>query len=608
MEGHSVTSLMIVVIAAFLVPILLHRLRWNAVPVVVAEIAAGLVLGESGLKLIQEDQVLELLSMLGIIYLMFLTGLEVDFDLIQKSRKQSGSANPLLIGVISFAAIFAASLVLAWLLSLIGYVTDIFFMTLIISTISVSVTMPVLKDKGLLQSALGQSILLTAVIADFFTMMLLAVHVSFRRSSEGEGFSNILLLFLLFVVFFVVYRLIVAARPRKWLEKIQRETISLGTRGVFALILFFVSLSEGVGAENILGAFLAGVILSLISPEKSFVKQLNAFGFGFLIPIFFVMVGARLDLPGMFGDPKALVMLCLFLLAFYLSKLIVIPVFRRWFTWKESVASGIFLSSTLSLVIAAAAVGMSLGIIDNTTNTALILAAVVTVITSPIIFQRVVPDAKVSSRISRVSIIGFNAVTLKLAQDLNQDGYDVTLYGSDKTNLEPVHRYPYPVVELDSGSLEELEKEQVFDKDILVAFTNDDDRNFQIAREAENRGVGQVIARVEKKKTLPENSKIHLVSSFFSNMTLVKAWIEYPSVINLVTTEGHLQEIPMMNEQYHLMRIRDLAILGDSLVLRILRDNEVIIPHGDTVLQLGDRLIVSDTPEHVQRLRRKLSG
>ncbi|SMO65239.1 monovalent cation:proton antiporter family protein [Melghirimyces algeriensis] len=609
MEEHSVTSLMIVVLVAFIIPIILHRLKWNAIPVVVAEIAAGLLLGESGLKVIYEDQLLELLSMLGIIFLMFLTGLEVDFNLIQESRKKSGSVNPLKLGFISFAGIFLASLLLAWLLSIMGYVSDVFFMTLIISTISVSVTMPVLKDKGLLAGSLGQSILLVAVFADFFTMTLLAVHVSFLRSSEGaNGISNIMLLSLLFVVCFVIYRLIVAAKPKKVMEKIQRETISLGTRGVFALILLFVALSEGVGAENILGAFLAGVVLSLLSPQKEFVKQLNSFGFGFLIPIFFVMVGAKLDLRGMIEDPKALAMFPLFLLAFYLSKLVVIPIFRQWFSWKKSIASGVLLGSKLSLVIAASAVGMELDIINNTTNTALVLASVVTVITSPIIFQRMVPDAEVAPVISKVSLVGFNAITLKLAQDLKKDGYDVTLYGSDKTNLEPVHKFPYPIVELNPLSTEDLADKGVFEREIVVVYTNDDERNFQIALEAEKQGVKQVIARVEEKKPLPEGSNIQFISSFFSNMTLVKAMIEYPSVINLVTTEGHLQEIPMLNERYHMMRVRDLNILGDSLVLRILRDNEVIVPHGDTVLLLGDRLIISsDQPAHVQRLKWMLS-
>src|SRR5690606_5321668 len=161
-EYQSVTSLMIVVLVSFFVPIALHRLKMNWIPVVVAEIIVGAVLGKSGLQLIHEDHLLQLLSMLGIIYLMFLSGLEIDFDLILKSRKHSGKrGNPLVIGIAGYLGILLLSLGLSWVIYGLGYVKDIFFMTLIISTISVSITLPVLKDKGLLNDPLGQSVLLT---------------------------------------------------------------------------------------------------------------------------------------------------------------------------------------------------------------------------------------------------------------------------------------------------------------------------------------------------------------------------------------------------------------------------------------------------------------
>ncbi|MEW9033179.1 MAG: cation:proton antiporter, partial [Planifilum fimeticola] len=145
-DYQSVTSLMIVVLVSFFVPIALHRLKLNWIPVVVAEIIVGMVLGKSGFQLIHEDNLLQLLSMLGIIYLMFLSGLEIDFDLIQKSRKHSGKhGNPLVIGTVSYIGILLISLALSWVIHGLGYTKDIFFMTLIISTISVSITLPVLK-------------------------------------------------------------------------------------------------------------------------------------------------------------------------------------------------------------------------------------------------------------------------------------------------------------------------------------------------------------------------------------------------------------------------------------------------------------------------------
>ena len=79
-------------------------------------------------------------------------------------------------------------------------------------------------------------------------------------------------------------------------------TVQIGTRAVFTLIIVLVAISETVGAENILGAFLAGVLVSLLSPNPNLIHKLDSFGYGFLIPIFFVMIGVDLDVGSLFGD------------------------------------------------------------------------------------------------------------------------------------------------------------------------------------------------------------------------------------------------------------------------------------------------------------------
>lgn len=370
-----------------------------------------------------------------------------------------------------------------------------------------------------------------------------------------------------------------------------------------------MAVSEGVGAENILGAFLAGVIVSLMSPDKSFVRQLNAFGYGFLIPIFFVMVGAELDLIALARDTKALTVLPLLLLAFYVSRTLVVPLFRRWFSWRESIASGVLLSCTLSLVIAAAKVGQEMGILDQTMNTALVLSAVIATLVSPVLFQRLMPDDREERR-TKVSLVGINAVTLALARDLVRDRYEVTLYGSDKSNLEVMNERPFAIVQLPGVEREHLESHGVFSSDIVVLFTADDSKNLRLALEAERQGVERIIARVENKTEagLPEDSRIRLISSFFANKTLLRSLIEHPSLVRLVSeSEGYLQEVPLYNHEFDGRRIRDLPFIGDTLIIRIYRDGEVVMPRGDTVLRVGDRLIISGTPSHVREVERMLS-
>ena len=97
-----------------------------------------------------------------------------------------------------------------------------------------------------------------------------------------------------------------------------KGTVQIGTRAVFTLIIVLVGLSETVGAENILGAFLAGVLVSLLSPNQELIHKLDSFGYGFLIPIFFVMIGVELDIWSLFGDKKLLLLIPLLLIGLLL--------------------------------------------------------------------------------------------------------------------------------------------------------------------------------------------------------------------------------------------------------------------------------------------------
>ena len=105
----SISSLLIVIIAAFLTPLVLHRLKLNIIPVVVAEIIVGLIIGKSGFDIVQSDEWLEILSTLGFIFLMFLSGLEIDFNAFKIKKKNNNKGeqepNPLVISIIIFTGI-----------------------------------------------------------------------------------------------------------------------------------------------------------------------------------------------------------------------------------------------------------------------------------------------------------------------------------------------------------------------------------------------------------------------------------------------------------------------------------------------------------------------
>jgi monovalent cation:H+ antiporter-2, CPA2 family len=152
MEQHaSIISLLVVVTVAFVTPILLHRLKLNYIPVVVAEIIMGLVIGKSGFNVVHEDMWLSTLSTLGFIFLMFLSGLEIDFTAFTGGKKQNTlpngkkEPNTFLASFIIFIGIFIISLLLSYLFVFAGFIDNAFLMTLIISTISLGVVVPTLK-------------------------------------------------------------------------------------------------------------------------------------------------------------------------------------------------------------------------------------------------------------------------------------------------------------------------------------------------------------------------------------------------------------------------------------------------------------------------------
>lgn len=610
MEGHtSLTSLLIVVAIAFFIPIVLHQLKLKAFPVVVAEILAGLLIGKSGLNLVQPDGWLELLSMLGLIYLMFLSGLEIDFSQFRRKRKSKRmngrSPNPLLAACIAFIGILAVSYGLGVGLTALGFISEPMLMTIMIATISLGVVVPVLKEQKLIGSPFGQTILLITVIADFVTMMMLAVYISMRSQSLG----SMALLLVFFVAVALVYVGIKRFMKGKLAQALIKGTSQIGTRGVFALILLFVVLSETLGVESILGAFLAGVILSLLAVDKSFTHQLESFGYGFLIPIFFVMVGVKLDLWELLGNWQIALFLPVLLLALYISKVVPTLILRIWFSWKETLGAGLLLSSTLSLVIAAATVALELGIIEEPIHGSLILVAILTCFISPILFNRAVPSREPQPE--KIAIIGANHVTLPVSQDLMEEGASVELFSAkpDGEESKEAQYSRFPLTQVERLDVESLEAKGAFLADVIVCGSMDESVNLTLARHARKSGMERIIVRLEDPSRVEQvqNEGFTVFSTLYAARILLKGLIGAPSALRLITQhDDSIQEVLVGNPAYDRTLLKDMPLLGSALVLRIYRGESFIIPHGSTEILKGDRLLVSGAGESIQHMKQEL--
>ena len=213
-------SLFLVVLLALVIPIFMARFKVNNVPTAVAEIIVGIIMGSSGFNLISNTANLSFLSNLGVILLIFLSGMEIDFDLLsrknnQKRRSQSGKmVDPLKTAFAAFIGVAVMSLILAFLLKLFGLFSEVSLATIIFMTVALGVVIATLKEKDILSRPIGQTILLTAVMGEVIPLLLLTVYASLH----GGNAEQLWLIILLFAAaIFLLWRF---QQPYNWFAKV----------------------------------------------------------------------------------------------------------------------------------------------------------------------------------------------------------------------------------------------------------------------------------------------------------------------------------------------------------------------------------------------------
>jgi len=617
-ESHSFVPLLIVVLLGVLVPLLLSRLKRLRVPVVVGEILAGIIVGDSGLKLVGHDPILEVLSLLGFAYLMFLSGLEVDFDAVLPksgfwgSSRRERLSNPLTLGLLTFFMTLLLGLLAGWGLSLVDASDDPWLMALILSTTSLGLVMPVLKERDLTSRPYGQALLVAAVIADFATMLLVSVYVVLRT----EGLSlDVLLVLLLFIAFVAAYRVVRLARRHlsgmRQMDRLAEATSHIDVRGAFALGLAFMALAQGVGVEMILGAFLGGALITLLARggAADLRHKLDLFGYAFFIPIFFIMVGVRFDLGALLSSTRALVLVPLVLALAYAIKFASALLFRISFSWRETLAGGALLSSRLSLIIAVSAIGLQIGSIDSATNSAIILVAIVTSTVSPLLFNRIAPAVEEIER--KFVLVGAGRSARLLAKRILGHGIDVVLVTRDPRHVAAAEEMDLAIVEADATEPETwdaLDPETIRAVAVLLP---EDEENLEVSRVVrEIVGIDRVVSRAHDATQTRFFTElgVQMINPSLSPVVELEYLLLFPSVSSLMTDledEHDIIEIRMFCPELAQKPLRDLQLPEGATIVLIRRDGDVIYPRGHTSLRMGDHLTLMGPLEAVREMARR---
>ncbi|MCI6853679.1 MULTISPECIES: monovalent cation:proton antiporter family protein [Limosilactobacillus] len=602
-------SMLIIMLAALIIPIAMARFKVSSVPTAVAEIVAGILLGKSAFNIVQETSSLTLLSSLGVIILMFLSGMEINFDLFKKApgQKKRDPKSPVSIAVLSFTAVIITALILGVILYFMGLFSDILLATILFSTIALGVVIATLKEKEILGRPMGQTILLTAVLGEVIPMLALTFYASIYGHNAGRLWL-IVLLFLAAIILLRRFR-----QPYIWFNNVSKATTQLDIRLAFFLIFTLVTVAESVGAENILGAFLAGMVMKLLEPSEATQEKLTSIGYGFFIPIFFIMTGVRLDLKSLFANKTALALIPILVACFIIAKLPITLIYRRRFNARNSFAGGFLTVTTITLVLPSLQVAKNLHAITSTQSDAFILAAVIVCVLAPIVFNSTYKLNKEDLVKERVVIIGANTLTVPVAQQLSHNWYVVRMLTDNQDNYKTFNSEVNDLKYIEEIDEQALDAGKYFDTDVMVLGFRNDNKNYQMAVLAKKHGVKRVIASVQNPKVSTDHIDelnrlgVEIFNSFVVQNSVLRSLIESPSVFEmLMSAHSGLFEVTIHNQRYVGIELRSLPFIDQITVSRIYRKHKPISPSGDTVLEYGDHILYTGPYEIVNKVRQRL--
>ncbi|WDF82819.1 cation:proton antiporter [Lacticaseibacillus pabuli] len=607
----SQLSLLIVMIAALVVPLTMARFKISFIPNAVAEIVVGIILGETGFNLIHPNADLTLLSSLGVIILLFLSGMEIDFDLFKPQpanrNAQSKGPSPVTLAGLGFTTTVASALLLAVVLHYANLFNDIVLATILFSTIALGIVIAALKEKELLSQPLGQTILLTAALGEVLPLLAMTIYASFNGGHAGR----IWLIVIIFVVAIILLRRFRSVY--RFFADIDKSTTQLDIRLAFFLIFVLVTVAEQVGAENILGAFLAGMVMKLLNPSELTRDKLTSIGYGFFIPIFFIMSGAKLNLRTMITNPATLVLIPVFFACFIAAKGAEILIFKRRFKTINAVAAAALTSTTITLVLPTLQIARNLHAITTAQSGAFTLAAVLTAICSPIVFNRLFQPQEEEQIKTTVTFVGTNLLTIPVAQKLPSSQYDIRMLTDSEKNYRTYNSEAANVQLIPKMDEAALDSVGAFDCDLLVLGYRDGEVNYALALDAVKHGTTRIIARFERdleSERIDELQEkgVEIFNSYNVNVSLLRGLIETPSTLKLLTdTEAGIYEAAVNNRKYTGITLMSLPDIQGITISRIYRQGRFVAPHGDTLIEPGDHLLFTGDRATARQLQRELT-
>lgn len=378
MPESDALSLVVIATAAVLAPVLAELLRRFRIPSVLFELMLGIIIGPAVLGWAEVDGFVSGLSALGLSFLFFVAGYEIDFGRLR--------GHPLNRGIAGWAISLALGLGVGLVLMLSGFVISSLLVGLALTTTAIGTLLPMLQDRGLLDTRFGGFLTAAGAAGEFGP--IIAVTLLLGSSNPAmEGLLMALFVVLAVGVAFMASR----EQPPRVVEVLQRHlstSTQLPVRVIMLLIIAMVAVATTLGLDMLLGAFAAGLIAKLALHEdqaEALQPKLESIGFGFLIPVFFIVSGMKFDVTALWSSAGTAVRVPIFLALFLVVRgLPAMVVYRGLLSSRERGALTLLQSTALPLLVVITEIGLATGRMRPENATALVGAGMLSVLIFPL--------------------------------------------------------------------------------------------------------------------------------------------------------------------------------------------------------------------------------
>lgn len=379
MEAYP-SELLLIAFVAMLAPLVAELPSGARLPVVVLEVVLGIIIGPYMLDLAKPEGMIETLGELGLAFLLFMVGLEIDFDKIR------GKPLSLAIGG-WFLSLFVAMVCMLFF-SEIGLIqTPPVLAAVALSTTALGVLAPILRDRGELDSAFGTYLVAAAAAGEFGPLIVISLLLIPTHDTVLHG----LFMVTFTIIAFVAANIALNARTSRMIEIMKRTMQSSGQLPVRICILLqilFVALAAKFGLNIVMGAFAAGMVAGLVIKGKegeTLRQKLDAIGYGFLIPIFFIVAGMKFDISALWSAPLAPVQVALLLGLLVLVRGVPLVLYKSELAPEEKLPFAFYSATGLPLIMIISEIGVSSGYMRPDRAAILVSAGMLSVLLFPVL-------------------------------------------------------------------------------------------------------------------------------------------------------------------------------------------------------------------------------